>query len=257
MSSERFLNKKWFKKLDIQDQAILDRIGLDRKTLDEVFDKSTLHSLEKLISDKVIDILDFPISTGKEGNVFRGVTSKNNFVAVKIYRTSTSIFKNISKYIIGDPRFNNITKNRRDIIYIWTQKEYKNLERLKKIGINSPKPLFKINNVLVMEYIGDNNPAPMMKDVDLKNPEKTLEILIDFIDRMYKKAKLVHSDLSEFNILIFKNKPFVIDLGQGVLIEHPNSMIFLNRDIQNILNHFKKYGIKKDKDEIIKHIIGK
>ena len=115
MSSDRFFDKKLMKKLDRKLQPVIDRVGLDRKTLDEVFDKSTLHSLEKLISDKVIDILDFPISTGKEGNVFRGVTPDKRFVAVKIYRTSTSTFKHMSDYIFGDPRFASLQKNRREI----------------------------------------------------------------------------------------------------------------------------------------------
>ena len=113
MSSDRFLDEKWMKKLDSKLQLLIDRVGVDRKTLDEVFDKPTLHSLEKLISDGVIDILDFPISTGKEGNVFRGMTPDKNYVAVKIYRVSTLTFKHISNYIIGDPRFKSIHKNRR------------------------------------------------------------------------------------------------------------------------------------------------
>jgi len=67
MCSDRFLDKKVTKRLDREIQALIDRIGVDRKTLDEVFDKSTLLGLEKLISKRIIDALDFPISTGKEG----------------------------------------------------------------------------------------------------------------------------------------------------------------------------------------------
>ena len=65
MSSEqRFLNEKILRKLDKQLEKITGRIGVDRKTLDEVFDKSTLHTLGKLISDRVIDIVDFDQSPG-------------------------------------------------------------------------------------------------------------------------------------------------------------------------------------------------
>jgi RIO kinase 1 len=258
MSSERFLDSKTIKKLDKDYQAVISRIGLDRKTLDEVFDKSTLLSLGKLISNRVIDILDFPISTGKEGNVFRGVTPKKKLVAVKIYRVSTSTFKHIANYIIGDPRFKSISKNHRDIIFTWTQKEYKNLERLKKININAPTPIAKINNVLVMEYLGTaNTPAPMMKDVILEKPTEIFEILIDFINKMYNKAELVHSDISQFNVLIHKKNPYLIDLGQGVLLEHPLSIDFLKRDIHNIVSYFRKYGIKKDENKIFNDIVGK
>ena len=215
MSSEKFLDDKRLKKLDRELELLISRIGVDRKTQDEVFDKSTLHAFEKLISDKVIDILDFPISTGKEGNVFRGVTPDKKFVAVKVYRTSTSTFKHISKYILGDPRFKSIHKSRRDIVYAWTIKEFKNLERLQKANVKAPKPIVYVKNVLVMEYLGNRKtPAPLMKDVKLKNPKKIFEILIDSISKMYKKAELVHGDISAYNVLIHKNQPYLIDLGK-------------------------------------------
>ena len=258
MSSEKFLDDKNLKKLDRKLEAILNRIGIDRKTQDEVFDKATLSTFEKLISDRVIDILDFPISTGKEGNVFRGITPDKKLVAIKVYRVSTSTFKHLSKYIIGDPRFKSLSKNRRDIIYAWTKKEFKNLQRANKVGIRVPKPIKSLNNVLIMEYIGSPEcPAPLMKDMELKNPKKTFEIIIDFISKMYKKAELVHGDLSAFNILFHKNKPYIIDFGQGVLIEHPNSLEFLKRDIQNVVRYFKRLNINSDVNEIFKEITKK
>ena len=164
MFSERFLDDKSLKKIDKKFQQIINRTGVDRKTQDEVFDKYTLSTIEKLISDKIIDILDFPISTGKEGNVFRAITPKKKFVAVKIYRTSNLTFKHISEYIIGDPRFKSFHKNNKDIVHIWTKKEFKNLEKLKNIGVKAPKPIVFTDNVLVMQYIGDSrHAAPMLK----------------------------------------------------------------------------------------------
>jgi RIO kinase 1 len=257
MSSE-FLDEKWIKKLDRQTRNLIDRLGVDRKTLDEVFDKPTLLRLGKLISDKVINTLDFPISTGKEANIFRGSTPDNKFVAVKIYRTSTMTFKHITRYIAGDPRFNCSNKSRREIIYEWATKEFKNLERLKTAKVSAPLPIKKINNILVMEYIGDSEkPASLLKDVEIKNPKKLLDTLLNFIYLMYNKAGLVHADLSAYNVLIHKEKPYIIDVGQGVLLEHPLSLDFLKRDIHNILRYFRKYGIKKDEEEILKHVLRK
>ena len=255
MSSERFLDDKWLKKLDREMQALFSGEGTDRKTLDEVFDKRTLDTLGKLISDGVIDILDFSISTGKEGNVFRGVTPEKKFVALKIYRTSNATFKHMSNYIMGDPRFKAVSSNRREIVKEWTKKEYKNLEILDEIGVKAPKPIKRISNILVMEYIGDANmPAPMMKDVVLKNPKKVFDTLIDYMVKMYKKADLIHGDMSMFNVLIHKNRPYVIDVGQGVLKEHPLSYEFLKRDIHNVVHYFKKYGIAANEEEIYNKI---
>lgn len=256
MCSERFLDKKQLKKLDKEFQKVINRRGLDRKTEDEVFDKNTLKTLEKLISDRIIDIVDFPISTGKEGNVFRAVTPDKKIVAVKIYRISTSTFKHISNYILGDPRFDNIHKNHRNLVFAWTTKEYRNLQLLEQIDVFAPRPIKCLNNVLVMQYIGTkDNSAPLLKDVELKNPDKVFEKIIYSIDLMYKKANLVHADLSSYNVLIHKNKPYIIDLGQAVLLEHLNAKDFLRRDVHNIVNYFKKYNIKADEKEIYKNIV--
>ena len=90
----------------------------DRKTYAEVFDKRNLLRIYKLFSDGVIDMIDFPISTGKEGNVFRAMTSDGDLLAVKIYRTSTATFRDMAKYIQGDPRFEGVTGNRRKLILV-------------------------------------------------------------------------------------------------------------------------------------------
>ena len=258
MSSDEFLDEKSLKKLDKEINLIINKHGFDRKTLDEVFDKSVLHILEKLISDKYIEIIDFPISTGKEGNIFRGVTEDKKFVAVKIYRTSTSTFKHISNYIIGDPRFALIHSNRREIIYTWTKKEYKNLHRLQNVGIRAPKPIFCVKNILIMQYLGvKNKPAPMLKDVKLNNPQYFFDTIINYIFKMYKKGSMVHADLSAYNILIHRNEPYLIDLGQAVLLEHPKSHEFLKRDIYNMVSYFRKYDIKADENNIYNMIANK
>ncbi|MHA1829901.1 MAG: RIO1 family regulatory kinase/ATPase domain-containing protein, partial [Candidatus Helarchaeota archaeon] len=98
-----------------------------------------------------------------------------------------------------------------------------------------PKPIYSIDNILIMEFIGNKHiPAPKLKDVELKKPNKVFKLIINYIDRLYNIAHLVHGDLSEFNILIHKNKPFLIDISQAVPLEHPNSIEFLKRDIKNI-----------------------
>ena len=68
------------------------------------------------------------------------------------------------------------------------------------------------------------------------------------------KAGLIHSDLSAFNVLIWK-KPYLIDFSQAVPLEHVLAKEFLKRDIRNINLYFKKIGIKvKDEEEILKKL---
>jgi RIO kinase 1 len=229
----------------------------DKKTYDEVFDKNTLLTLYKMISKRIISTLDYPISTGKEGNVFRATDENEEALAVKIYRTSTSTYKNLNKYITGDPRFRNVPKDHRGIIFVWAQKEYKNLMRMNKAGIPSPKPKKLIKNVLVMEYIGnEEQPAPMLKDIELKDNEKSFNSIKKMVKDLYQKANLIHGDLSEYNILVEDNECFLIDVGQSVLLEHPLARELLVRDVTNISRYFKKLGVKIKENELQEYIKG-
>jgi RIO kinase 1 len=229
----------------------------DRKTYDEVFDQNTLLTLYKMITKRIIATLDYPISSGKEGNVFRATDEEGRPLAVKIYRTSTATYKNLTKYITGDPRFRNIPKDRRGIIFLWAQKEYKNLRRMHRLKLQSPEPVKLIKNVLVMEYIGsEKQPAPMIKDVTLSNPTKTFESIKKMMKKLYLDAQLVHGDLSEYNILVEKNECYLIDVGQSVVLEHPLSSELLSRDVTNISRYFKKLGVKIHENELLEYIRG-
>ncbi|MCP4764570.1 MAG: serine protein kinase RIO, partial [archaeon] len=78
-------------------------------------------------------------------------------------------------------------------------------------------------------------------------PKENLSLFDEILEMMkvlYQKAKLVHGDLSEFNILYHNQQPVIIDISQAVSIQHPKAEIYLVRDIKNIFNYFKKLGIE-------------
>jgi RIO kinase 1 len=228
----------------------------DRKTYDEVFDHSTLLTVYKLISDKILNTIEFPISTGKEANLFKGTTTDKNDIAIKIYRVATSTIRNYTKYIIGDPRFKRIKKDHRQVVYAWARKEFKNLQRMYEAGVVVPKPIAVKDNILLMEYIGDeHNPAPVLKYTKIKAPKKKLQVLIDNISIMYAKANIVHGDLSEYNILVKDNKLIIIDVAQAVLLAHPMANEMLVRDVNNISRYFRDYyEINSDPNKILEKI---
>ncbi len=227
----------------------------DRKTYDEVFDKENLMRVYKLFSDGVIDQIDYPISTGKEGNVFRATTSDGAPLALKIYRTSTATFKDMARYIAGDPRFKGVSRNRRKLIMAWASKEYRNLQRFRDAGVRVPRAIACHKNMIVMEYIGsDAGPAPMMRNVDLSDPADVAETILGYVRVAYQKAELVHGDLSEFNVLMDDDVPVLIDVGQAVLLDHPMSEELLVRDMGNIARFFRKYGVGIDVEQELREI---
>lgn len=227
----------------------------DRKSYDEVFDQQNLLRIYKLFTDGVIDRLDFPISTGKEGNVFRASTPSDELVAVKIYRTSTSTFGDMAKYVLGDPRFKGLTGRKRKLIYAWANKEYLNLKLFQKAGVRVPRPIFHVSNIVIMEYIGDEvAPAKELRNVQLADPEAVARKLLGYVKLAYQKAELVHSDLSEFNVLMLGEEPVIIDVGQAVLLGHPQAEEWLERDVKNVARFFKKHGVKLDAAQELKEI---
>lgn len=235
-----------------------NKTGDEKQTYCEVFDRKTLMVIYDFMTSKYISSVHYPISTGKEGNVFYVTNKDGEPLALKIYRTSTSTFKRITKYIDGDPRFKNIIGNRRKIIYAWTDKEYRNLRRYTESGVRVPKAIKFDKNCLLMEYIGDESgPAPQLKDAIMKNPNLVYRKVVSFIVDGYKKAHLVHGDLSEYNILMLKDEPVLIDCGQTLTADHFNAKTFLIRDITNINRFFKSRDVDvMDNNELILKVLG-
>ena len=206
-----------------------------RKVRNEVFDVLTLRTIYKLMESGVFSRLLRVISTGKEANVFLASDPSGNPLAVKIYRVETSEFRRVLPYIDGDPRFGRIPRDRRRLVYLWTKKEYKNLDTAFRAGAPVPYPVASRNNVLVMEFVGEDGvPAPRLRDYYPDDPERFVDELLDGLAAFYFKAGLVHADLSEYNILVRGSSPIIIDLGQAVPFDHPNAPFFLQRDLQQL-----------------------
>ena len=227
-----------------------------RKTCDEVFDHAALLCIYKLITSKVIETLDHPISTGKEGNVYRATSPDGTLLAVKMYRTSTATFKNIMKYIDGNPRYRNIPRKRRQLISVWAKKEYNNLARLIKYHVSVPQPIHVLKNILVMEYIGNEfGAAPMLKDVPMEDPDDLYLRVIEEYFKVYNNARLVHADLSEYNILLTEEGRMVlIDIGQCVVREHPEAGTWFVRDMKNISRFFARRGVDTNWKNAVNYI---
>ena len=154
-------------------------------------------------------------------------------------------------YIRKDARYLFLKKHRRQIIFAWTQREFRNLKYAEKAGINAPKPIAFKENIIIEEMIG--KPAPTLKDVYPKDPKKFFELLISDVKKLYKQG-LIHGDLSSFNILNHNEKPYIIDFSQSTLVKTPNSEELLERDVKNIVRFFGKLGVEAEVEKVIKKV---
>jgi RIO kinase 1 len=206
-----------------------------------VFDNTTIDALYRLYP-KYFDRLRFVISTGKEADVYLAEKGEGK-VAIKMYRMKARLYRDIYKYIHGDPRFEHVKNRMRDVIFAWARKEFKNLERARKAGLRVPKPITVEKNALVMEFIGKNDmPAPTANKLPPKDPITWRKTVYKWVRDLWNKANLVHGDLNKFNLMNYEEKPVVIDISQAVLKEHPLSKELLERDVRIISNWFNKLG---------------
>lgn len=223
------------------------------KTKHDVFDEFTNRTIFKLITEGHFRGLQSPICIGKESNVFSALTEDSSKVIVKIYRLETCDFNRMYDYIKGDPRFINLKKKKRKIIFAWAQREYRNLLKAREGSVKVPIPIAFSNNVLVEEFIGDDEAAPKLKDMIPKNKKDFLKKIIKNMKNLYESG-LVHADLSAFNILNYKENPVFIDMSQSTTLINLRAEEFLKRDVRNICNFFNKIGLKVSEDKIIKKI---
>jgi RIO kinase 1 len=227
----------------------------ERATVENVLDPRTRLILYKLVNGGFLSEINGCVSTGKEANVYYAVTGASSegapgdAVAIKIYKTSILVFKDREQYVSGEFRFQRYCKsNPRKMVRTWAEKEARNLTRLIKGGINAPKVRLLRQHVLIMDFIGtDGWPSPRLKDVRLSSIAAFTRVYFEvarIVRDMFHACKLVHGDLSEYNLLYHEGKVMVIDVAQSVEHDHPQSLDFLRRDIVNVNAFFRQKKVE-------------
>jgi RIO kinase 1 len=227
------------------EQLMKEKRSEEYEVLEEVFDRSTLMVIYEFLNKGTITEIHGVVKAGKESRVYWGKDREGNELAIKIYLTVSAEFrKGILKYIDGDPRFKGIRRDTRSLILAWAQKEFKNLQQAVAAKVRVPRPIAVKNNVLIMEFIGRSGVcAPSMKEKPPKNPERVYKILLGYLRKLYRKAELVHGDISEYNVMIWKGHPVLFDMSQAVPLSHPMATFLLYRDLNNLNKFFSRLGV--------------
>lgn len=228
----------------------------DRATVQQVLDPRTLLILYKMIRRELLTEINGCISTGKEANVYHATTPAAEggvpgSAAVKIYKTSILVFKDRDRYVSGEFRFRHgyARHNPRKMVRLWAEKEMRNLKRLVHAGLRAPAPIELRDHVLVMEFLGDADgwSSPRLKDAEsvIAGDEwaRLYRELVVMVRLMYQRCRLVHADLSEYNLLLHEGHLWIIDVSQSVEHDHPHAFDFLREDIAHIDAYFEKRGV--------------
>ncbi len=239
---EKKLESKVLNKLFSKTSGRRDDGFKKNKVVNEVLDRPTVMTLFNMLSSHTLAYVNGAIKAGKESVVFWGVDDNGCDIALKIYLVSTSNFKSRMPYMQGDPRFSRIKKGTRSLVYAWAKKEFRNYSQCHAAGVPVPKPIRVDNNVLAMEFIGVGGvPASTLLESEVNEHDYTGAV--DILRGLYRDARLVHGDFSEYNIFKTDSGLVVFDLGSAVDLRHPRSDEFLKRDINNITRFFVKRGL--------------
>ncbi|KAK4698970.1 RIO kinase 1, partial [Phenoliferia sp. Uapishka_3] len=236
-------------------EKILVKDKADRATVEQVLDPRTRLIIFKMIGRELIERVDGCVSTGKEANVYHAVApappegGEGKHLALKIYKTSILVFKDRDRYVSGEFRFKSgyARSNPRKMVRLWAEKEMRNLRRMRTAGMRVPEAYEVRENVLVMDFLGEDEweASPRLKDavIPAENLRSIYIEMLVLLRTIYARCKLVHADFSEYNVLYHKSHLWVIDVSQSVEGDHPHAFDFLRSDIRNADDFFAKRGL--------------
>lgn len=220
--------------------------------------------------DKVIDDVLRQIKGGKEANVYccgANPATGVDLLAAKVYRPRA--FRNLrndalyrrGREIIGDE--GKQVRGRREKLAMqkktefgqelrhttWLANEFETMQRLHAAGADVPKPFARSDNVIIMEFLGEERfPAPTLNRVRLTPhaARKIFDRLIENVELMLAND-CIHADLSAYNVLYWGGQAKIIDLPQAVNpYVNPEALALLTRDVERLCDYFARYGIECD-----------
>lgn len=222
--------------------------------------------LNEFINQGLITGIYAKLTSGKEATVYccRAHPSMNRrFLAAKVYRQHTARSIRRGLYFEGRERLMKARTLRaiksgtefghQAMAGMWMWAEHDCLKRLSEVGADVPKPIAIGDRVILMDYIGNGaGPAPHLNGVDLnrETANRYFGQVLDSIEIMLSE-NLVHGDLSPYNILVWTDRPWIIDLPQAVDVRfNRNAFELLRRDIANICGFFEQHGVKSQPTEL-------
>jgi RIO kinase 1 len=225
--------------------------------------------LQVLESRGVLVALGRQVRGGKEATVYRAEGPEGplaakvysdaevrGFQADQAYLAGRHVADRRIRKMLGDAKRRGLSPR----LAHWVFHEYAMLWRLHEAEFPVPRPavgpepdrLVEAGRVVLMEWIGDAEPAPRLADAELGPAE---------VERAWSEARrlligllehgLVHGDLSTFNLLWWEGRIVLIDLPQTVEVErNRHAGELLERDTRSLCSSFRAFGVREDPDKL-------
>ena len=142
---------------------------------------------------------------------------------------------------------------------LWPVNELEMLTRAWAAGVSVPYPVERTDDGILMEYIGSREQAaPRLVQARLDRAQ-----LADAWDQLVAavgllaRARIVHADLSVYNLLWWEGRVVLIDFPQAVDARtNAAAPDLLHRDLQNVATWFGSRGIAVDPEALFGELVG-
>jgi RIO kinase 2 len=192
------------------------------------------------------------LGVGKESDVYEALAPDETQVALKFHRIGRTSFKKTKQKRNYTVKYT-YTPDWHRQSQISAKKEYYALKLLHPQGVCVPKPIMQNRHVLVMSMIEG---AELFHNPELDDPQATYKEILLNVKTAYQKVKIIHGDLSSYNIIVQPNQHvLIIDWPQYVSVNHPNAKELLERDLRNVLTFFqRKHDLKNKLDTAFRFV---
>ena len=196
-------------------------------------------ALKALVDKNVIEKFGKSLGVGKESDVYDALTPDGTQVAVKIHRLGRTSFRDVKRKR-GYTTQHLYTPDWHKRSALAAKREYIALRLLEPHDIAAPKPLARNRHILVMSMIEG---AELYRYSTIADPGAVLEEILDNMRLAYQDAKVIHADLSPYNVILQPDQHIlIIDWPQYIRPDHPNAEALLKRDVRNVLGFFEYSG---------------
>jgi len=211
-------------------------------------------SLETVRADAVenglVDNVVALLGTGKEADVYIGMW-KGTPLAPKVYRIHRTSHRKHGAIGYAPDRMGAIAA-----------REFTILQKAYRGGVPVPTPARRVDNMFTMRFLGTEKMAPSLRRLDPEKPEELAREAVGIVEKLLD-AFIVHGDLSEYNILSWNDRLYVIDFPQAVdfsskVDRHQKTREaapLLLRDLQNVETYFKRHGVSVNAREVFTRLL--
>ena len=202
----------------------------------------------------IISDMGTQVGAGKESDIYNAKAPDGKVIAVKFYRIGRTSFQKVSRhrsYLVD--KVNWMVRSATA-----AEREFKALRVLSEYTEHVPKVFGWSHHAVAMEYIKG---IELQKYLIASDPLNMLRKILQVLRAAYIKVKIVHGDLSEYNIIVSnegcEEEPYIIDWPQYVHVDNPQHASLLERDVKYLVNFFKRrYGVVIDLRNALRFIKG-